>query len=69
LRVEYSHETGDLWINLDEGAGPAEDIVVVDRDEGSIHLQFNRDGQLYSIWVIGTIERLVPPKFLKRFAN
>lgn len=69
MRIDYSSETNDLRINLDEGVGPSEDTVIVDREEGSIHLEFNRDGQLYGIGVIGTVEKLIPPRFLERFAN
>lgn len=69
MRVDYLTETNELRIYLDEGAGPSEDTVVVERDEGSIHLEFNRHGQLYSMGIIGSVERLVPPAFLDRFAN
>jgi hypothetical protein len=69
LRVDYISEANELRIYLVEGAGPSEDIVVLDRDEGSIHFEFNRRGQLYGIGIIGNVERLIPPEFIQRFAK
>lgn len=69
MRVDYIEEAADFRIYLGEGLGPSEDIVVVERDEGSIHLEFNQRGQLIAIGVIGQVEKIVPPDFIANFAN
>jgi hypothetical protein len=43
--------------------------VIVDREEGSVHLEFKRDGQLIGIGVHGDIDRLIPGQFLVDIAK
>jgi len=68
VRVEYDEETDHANIYLELAGGPAVETVEVDRGIGFIHLHFNSEGHLYGIEAL-LAENLLPPGFLKRFAN
>jgi hypothetical protein len=67
--VDYIEEAAHLNIYFGSGHGPATEFVEVEREEGTIQLDFNADGYLIGVSVSGRIEKMIPADFLAHFAN